>query len=90
MEVRMSNDEKLSLIKLLTEINGLMIINKLEMKDNSTLLVKAKKVAKKLQEENIGTFNFTTDETFEKSINDFDGSRYGGDNAVVYERKWWG
>ncbi len=67
----MSSDEKLDLIKLLTEINGLMIVNKLEMKDNSTLLDKAKKVARALEKENIATFDFTTDETFEKSINDF-------------------
>ena len=67
----MSNDEKLNLIKLLTEINGLMIVNKLEMKDNSDLLLKAKKIAEKLSEEKIGNFDFSSDDKFEESLNDF-------------------
>ena len=67
----MDNDEKLNLIKLLTEINGLMIVNKLEMKDNSDLLLKAKKIAEKLSEEKIGNFDFSSDDKFEESLNDF-------------------
>ena len=67
----MSIDEKLDLIKLLTEMNGLMIVNKLEGKDSTELLVKIKKVAKKLSEEGLGTFDFTSDEKFLESLNNF-------------------
>lgn len=67
----METNEKMELIKLLTEISGLMTINKLEMKDSSDLLSKAKKVAQKLSEEGIGEFDFTSDEKFNESLNDF-------------------
>jgi len=67
----METNEKMEIIKLLTKIQGLMIIKKLENKDNAELLKKAKVAAKKLSEEGIGNFDFSSDEKFEESLNDF-------------------
>jgi len=67
----MNNDEKLSLIKRLTELNGLMIVNKIEMNNNSENLLQARKIAKKLSDEGIGDFDFSSDEKFEESLNTF-------------------
>lgn len=63
--------EKIELIKLLTELNGIMIVNKLEGKDIKKNFERVKVVAKKLSEEGIGNFDFTSEEKFEKSVNDF-------------------
>ncbi len=67
----METNEKMEIIKLLTEMQGLIVVNKLEMKDSSDLLNKAKIAAKKLSEEGIGNFDFSSDEKFEESLNDF-------------------
>lgn len=67
----MENKEKIELIKLLSELNGMIIVNKLEGKDISQNFERVKKVAKKLSEEGIGEFDFTSDEKFEESLNKF-------------------
>ena len=67
MEIR----EKMELIKLLAELNGMIIVNKLEEKNNEENFERMKKVAKKLSEEGIGNFDFTSNEKFEVSVNDF-------------------
>lgn len=67
----MNIEEKMNLIKILTELSGQMIINKLEVRDNTEVLSKAKKVAEKLSKEGVGDFDFTSDEKFEESLNDF-------------------
>lgn len=63
--------EKIDLIKLLTELNGMIIVDKLEGKDVKENFERIKKVAKKLSDEGIGNFDWTSDEKFEKSVNDF-------------------
>jgi len=67
----MEMKEKMELIKLLTELNGLMIVNKLDGKEDNKNYEKIKKVAKKLSEEGIGNFDFSSDEKFEESLNNF-------------------
>jgi len=67
----MEMKEKMELIKLLTELNGLMIVNKLDGKEDNKNYERIKKVAKKLSEEGIGNFDFSSDEKFEESLNNF-------------------
>ena len=67
----MSTEEKMELIKLLTEMHGLVVINKLEGKNNNEMLEKCKKAAERLQSEGIGVFDFSSDEKFEESLSDF-------------------
>ncbi len=67
----MENKEKMELIKLLSELNGMIIVNKLEGKDITQNFERVKKVAKKLSEEGIGEFDFSSDENFEESLNKF-------------------
>ena len=67
----MNIDEKMNLIKTLTDLSGQMIVNKLEGKENNETLSKAKEIANKLSKEGIGDFDFTSDEKFEESLNNF-------------------
>ena len=67
----MEMKEKMELIKLLTELNGLTIVDKLNGKENKENHERIKKVAKKLSEEGIGDFDFSSDEKFEESLNNF-------------------
>lgn len=67
--------EKMELIKLLSELHGLIVVNKLECNNEimNENLIRAKKVAKKLFDEGIGKFDFSSDEKFEETLNDFMG-----------------
>ena len=67
----MEMEGKMDLIKLLTELNGVTIINKLEGNENTKNMCMLKKVAKKLENNGIGKFDFTSNDTFEKSVSDF-------------------
>lgn len=67
----MDINEKMKLIELLSEMEGLMIVNKIERKDNRDFLSKAKKVAERLSSEGIGKFDFSSDEKFEESLSNF-------------------
>ena len=63
--------EKMEIIKLLSDLNGMIIVHKLQGKDTTENFERAKKVAKKLSEEGIGNFDFSSDEAFEESLNNF-------------------
>ena len=67
----MDINEKVELIKLLSDLNGMIIVHKLEGKDTQENFERAKKVAKKLSDEGIGNFDFSSDESFKESLNDF-------------------
>lgn len=74
-KINMEIKEKMECIKLLSELHGLIVINKLEsknkiMKEN---MERAKIVAKKLSDEGVGKFDFSSDEKFEETLNDFMG-----------------
>lgn len=63
--------EKINLIKMLSELNGIIIVNKLEGEDYSKNFQRMKEVAKTLSDEGVGEFDFSSDENFEKSLTEF-------------------
>ena len=67
----MKTDEKVQMIKLLTELNGLIIEKRLVGKSDQKNIEMAKKVAKSLEENGIGKFDFSSDEKFNESLSDF-------------------
>ena len=67
----MNNEEKIKFIRGLAELNGKIIALKLEDKDYSKVLEDCKKTAKVLLHNEVGNFDFSSDEAFEKSMTDF-------------------
>lgn len=67
----MDNKEKIKFIKGLAELNGKIMVLKLENKDYSEVLQNCKKAAKLLSLNGVGSFDFSSDEAFEASMTDF-------------------
>jgi len=69
----MSADEKMQLIRELIKLNDALILDKLAGSSNQSndTLDKIKVIAKKLSDKGIWDFNFTSDDKFIESLNNF-------------------
>lgn len=69
----MNVEEKMQLIRELIELNDTLILDKLENNNNQSTdtLDKIKVIAKRLSDEGIGEFDFTSDNKFIESLNNF-------------------
>ncbi len=67
----MNIEENITLVQKLLSINGELIIDKLKGKEDKEKFEEEKRIAKQLHEKGIVNFDFTSDEAFEESLNNF-------------------